>query len=458
MKKFKESLAKAWKKVSHWTKSVWMRKSFQTIAVTVIVLAALIGTFSTGAYLGEQNYVPGIEGATTLSNKLDTATSTTDFSPFWKVWNILNAQFVATHPNQKNDDQQKVYGAIQGMVNSLGDPYTVFLPPQELGDFDTDITGNFEGVGMEVGPQDGNVVVIAPIKGSPADLAGIMTGDVIVKVDDTTIDPTTMTVDDVVNLIRGKAGTQVKITIYRGKETTPRVFTLTRQTISVPNVTTSTEQVTLPNGGTQDVFVITLSTFTADSPDLFRNALRDFVSSGTNKLVIDLRGNPGGYLDAAVDIASWFLPKQDVVVTEDFDGKQPQQVYNSSGYDIFNGTNLKLAILVDGGSASAAEILSGALAQHGVATLIGEKTFGKGSVQELIPITSDSSLKVTVARWLTPNGSWISGYGITPNILVDRTQDDVTAGKDPQMQTALEFLTGLYTGTTTTSTSTALVK
>ena len=456
MKKFQESLAKARHRTVHFSKKLYATRTFQTIAVTIVVLAALIATFSTGAYLGEQNFVPGIEGATTLSNKTNTDASTTvDFGTFWKVWNLVNEKFVATHPNQKNDDQQKVYGAIQGMVNSLGDPYTVFLPPQELGNFNVDITGNFEGVGMEVGPENGQVVVIAPIKGSPADLAGIQTGDIVIKVDDTTIDPATMTVDDVVNLIRGKAGTQVKISILRGKETTPRVFTVTRQTINVPTVTTSTQTISTPTG-TQSAFVITLSTFTADSPDLFRNALRDFINSGTNKLIIDLRGNPGGYLDAAVDMASWFLPKQDVVVTEDFDGKQPQQSYNSSGYDIFS-SNLKLAILVDDGSASAAEILTGALAQYGKATVVGEKTFGKGSVQELIPITSDSSLKVTVARWLTPNGTWISGNGITPNVVVDRTQDDIAAGKDPQMQAALQVLTGTYAGAYTASTSTAAV-
>lgn len=440
--------------ITHWVKHVVSHPSFKMWAAGAIVVIAIGVAFGAGAYVGEKNYIPGIEGATTLSNKMDTASSTAsttvDFSPFWKVWNILNKQFVATHPNQKNDDQQKVYGAIQGMVNSLGDPYTVFLPPQQLGDFNADIQGDFEGVGMEIGPKDGNVVVIAPLKGSPAEAAGLLSGDVILKVDSTVIDPTTMSADDVVNMIRGKAGTQVTITVARGKEVTPRVFTVTRQVINIPTVDTATKTVDTPDGP-QTVFVISLYTFTADSPDLFRAALQSFVSSNTNKLIIDLRGNPGGYLDAAVDIASWFLPKGAPVVTEDFGSSSPQQAYTSLGYNVFNN-NLKLAILVDGGSASAAEILSGALSQNSKATLVGEKTFGKGSVQELIPITDDTSLKVTVARWLTPNGSWISGNGIVPDVVVDRTQDDVNAGRDPQMDAALKVVTGTYTGTTTPAT------
>jgi carboxyl-terminal processing protease len=182
-----------------------------------------------------------------------------------------------------------------------------------------------------------------------------------------------------------------------------------------------------------------LYSFSENSPNLFRGALRQFVESGDSKLILDLRGNPGGYLEAAIDMASWFLPSDKVVVREDFGGAEPQEVYRSRGYDIFND-KLKFVILVDKGSASASEILAGALKEQGRATLVGEQTFGKGSVQELVDITSDTSLKVTVARWLTPNGLSISGAGIAPDYVVPISDADKAAGRDPQLEKAIEIL------------------
>jgi carboxyl-terminal processing protease len=188
------------------------------------------------------------------------------------------------------------------------------------------------------------------------------------------------------------------------------------------------------------VFLIELYNFSANSPNLFRAALRQFIESGSDKMIFDLRGNPGGFLEAAIDMASWYLPAGKVVVREDFGGARSEKVYRSRGYDIFTD-NLKFAILVNGGSASASEILAGALSEHDKAILIGEKTFGKGSVQELINITPNTSLKITVARWLTPNGRSISEEGITPDILVKRTAEDIAASRDPQLQKAIEILT-----------------
>ncbi len=186
--------------------------------------------------------------------------------------------------------------------------------------------------------------------------------------------------------------------------------------------------------------MIELYSFSANSADLFRTALRDFMESGSNKLVFDVRGNPGGYLEAAVDIASYFLPVGDTVVTEDFKGKQPNIVDRSLGYNVFAGKNLKMAILIDQGSASASEILSGALQQQGVAKLIGTRSFGKGSVQQLMDLGDGAELKITIARWLTPNGSSISDGGLTPDIFATTTQDDIAAGRDPQMDAAVQWL------------------
>jgi carboxyl-terminal processing protease len=192
-----------------------------------------------------------------------------------------------------------------------------------------------------------------------------------------------------------------------------------------------------------DVYVIKLLSFTAQSPNLFRDALRSFLQSGKNKLVIDLRGNPGGYLEAAWDISSWFLPLGEVIVTEDFGGKRENKIYRSKGYDVLNkffGDNYKVAVLVNGGSASASEIMAGALKEHGVAELVGTKTFGKGSVQELVEVTDDTTLKVTVARWLTPDGHNLSQDGLKPDYEVELKATDLEAQKDPQLDKALEIL------------------
>jgi carboxyl-terminal processing protease len=233
-----------------------------------------------------------------------------------------------------------------------------------------------------------------------------------------------------VNYIRGPEGTTVTLTIGRAGKT-PFDVKIVRQIISVPII--DTEEL---EGG---IFRISLYSFTENSAVLFRSALREFIESGSNKLILDLRGNPGGYLESALDMASWFLPAGTPVIREDRGAGKEENVYRSRGYDIFTD-KLQMVILVDGGSASASEILAGALSELGKATLIGETTFGKGSVQELVPVTTDTSIKVTIARWLTPNGNTISELGITPKIEVKRTEEDFKNGRDRQLERAIEFL------------------
>jgi carboxyl-terminal processing protease len=399
-----------------------MNSRDQKVIFALIGIPALVCAFFIGLYAGEHGTVGGTNGSLTDTTVL----SKDQFSPFWKVWDILNKKYVAA---ASTTDQQKVWGAIKGLAASYGDPYTIFFPPVESQMFQDDITGNFGGVGMEIGIKSGQLTVVSPIKGSPADRAGVKTGDAILKIDgQSTAD---MDVDTAVKQIRGPKGTAVKITFLPVNAKSPVDKSLTRDTINIPTLDTSTK----PGG----IFVISLYSFTADSPDLFRSALRDFVTSGDKKLILDLRGNPGGYLDAAWDMSSWFLPAGKVVVTEDFGKNGSPQVYRSKGYNIFN-SNLKMLILVDGGSASAAEIMAGALSEQGVAKLVGTKTFGKGSVQELVPITDDTSLKVTIARWLTPNGHNLSHDGLDPDYAVPVTDKDITAGKDPQMDKAVQLL------------------
>ncbi len=394
-----------------------------------IALAILIagGSFGFGFFAGAKS-VPAIDRVSGVANKEANAASV-DFSPFWEAWNILNEKFVSTSTSTAATDQEKVWGAIAGLTEAFGDPYTVFLPPEEAKLFDEDIAGNFVGIGIEVGQRDDVLTVISPLKGTPAEKAGVTAGDKILKIDDELT--ANMSIERAIKTIRGKEGTDVRLTLLREGVKDPFEVTIRRATINVPVVETE-----LRNDG---IFVIRLYSFSANSVDLFRNALRAFVESKKDKLVLDLRGNPGGFLEAAIDMASWFLPTGKVIVREDFGGKEEGEAYRSKGYDIFTD-DLKFVILIDGGSASASEILAGALQEHGVAELVGTKTFGKGSVQELIKLTPETSLKVTIARWLTPNGRSISEKGLDPDVEVKVTPEDIKARKDPQLAKAVELL------------------
>ncbi len=415
-----------------------MNQQFEKKIIIVLGLIILAG----GSFMSGQYYSPSKE-TYQPSLKIDSAAITDkDFAPFWKVWNTLEEKYVGA---TTTSNQDKIYGAMQGLVDSLGDPYTVYFPPEEAEMFENDLSGSFGGVGMEVGKKDNILTVIAPLKDSPAEKAGIKTGDKILKINDEITND--MSVDKAVKLIRGPQGSKVRLTIITSGTSNPKEISITRDTIVVPTIQTEIK----PGSSTSDsatglrkdgIFVVRLFSFTATSPTLFRNALRDFIKSGSHKLILDLRGNPGGYLDAAVDMASWFLPAGKVIVTEDFGKNSSPKAYRSKGYNVFNN-NLKMIILVDGGSASASEILAGALKEHRIAQLVGTKTFGKGSVQELVKITPDTSLKVTIARWLTPNGINLSKNGLEPDFVVEVTQKDIEIKKDAQMEKAVEILNAL---------------
>lgn len=364
-----------------------------------------------------------------LGDGLDaTVDQDADFNGFWKAWNALNTDFVITHASSTLPDaKEKIYGAITGLANSYEDPYTVFLPPEQAKAFAENISGSFGGVGMEIDIKNGVLVVVTPLKGTPAEAAGIRKGDIIAAINGKTTEG--VPVDVAVSRIRGPVGTDVSLTLVRDKKQVD--VTVTRANIQVPETDDGLDEET-------GVYRIALFEFTGNSAELFDQAIQRFRASDARKLVIDLRGNPGGYLDAAVDIASHFLPKGTDIVIEDFGDKQKKEAHTSLGYmDVPAGT--KIVVLIDGGSASASEILAGALKDHKAATLIGTRSFGKGSVQKLIPIDG-GSLKVTVARWVTPAGTWIMSDGITPDISVLVTESDIAAKKDPQMLRAVDFL------------------
>lgn len=406
------------------------------LGILFVVAIFVIGAFGSGLYLGYSNR-PAVLQVFGLANKEDQIGVTkTDFAPFWKAWNLLNDKFVDTRASSSPDgpatDQDKVYGAIAGLATSLGDPYTVFMPPAKKTQFEQEVAGNFGGVGMEMGVKDNALTVISALPDSPAKKAGIMSGDRLLSINATST--ANLNIDQAINLIRGPKGTKVHLTMARAKIDKPLEFTIVRDTIVIPTVDTKEYK--------EGVFLINLYNFSAQSPNLFRPALQKFIDSGDDKLILDLRGNPGGYLEAAVDITSWFLPAGKTIVREIRGQGSPENVYISKGYDIFARLDrkVKMVVLVDQGSASAAEIMAGALAENNVAILVGQKTFGKGSVQELVPVTGDTSLKITIARWLTPNGLSISHNGLTPKYLVPLSLDDLKLGRDPQLNKAIELL------------------
>ena len=404
---------------------IFLNKYKIVVVFVIFIVAAFLVGIASGQYLDRQNGLP--EKLNIINNEMASTSDLIDMAPFWTVWKLLDENYVPTGKAATSTTaQDRIWGAIQGMTAAMGDPYTIFMPPTDSKDFQTNISGNFEGVGMEIGIKDGALTVISPLKGSPAELAGVKAGDKIITIDGKS--SADLSADNAVNLIRGAKDTVVKIGILRGSKTLD--ISITRAVINIPTIKTEIKG---------DVFVISLYNFYAEADTQFTNALKDFVSSKKTKLVLDLRGNPGGYLDAAVNMASWFLPSGKVVVREDSGDGKGETVYRSKGYNIFND-NLQMVILIDGGSASASEILAGALQEQGVAKLVGTKSYGKGSVQELLPITPDTSLKVTIAKWLTPNGKSISLDGLTPDYEVKITDNNIAAGKDPQMGKALELL------------------
>ncbi|MEI6346006.1 MAG: S41 family peptidase [bacterium] len=398
------------------------------VALGIYIALVLVIVFGLGTLAGYKNR-PEVSKFTGIMNSTDEVSDTADFNTFWKAWRILNEKQVSA---KDIGAQEKVWGAIEGLASSFKDPYTVFMPPVQAKDFDSQVSGNFGGVGMEIGLKDNIVTVIAPLKGSPSEKAGMRSGDKVIEINKKITSG--MSSEDAVHLIRGEVGTVVKLLVFRQGRKLPFEVEITRAVIQIPTIDTEKRA--------DGIFVIRLYSFSAPSANLFRDALQKFIDSGSTKLILDLRGNPGGYLDAATDMASWFLPKGAVVVRENYGAKQPEDTLRSFGYNVFADKSIKMVILVNGGSASASEILSGALSEHGVAKLVGTQTFGKGSVQELIKLTSDTNLKVTIAKWYTPNGVSISEKGITPDYIVDLTEADVNNHKDPQMDKAVQVVLG----------------
>ncbi|MBI3421284.1 MAG: S41 family peptidase [Candidatus Sungbacteria bacterium] len=398
-------------------------RKYTRVYIFAAALLFLGVSFFAGAVFGYSNR-PSIDQVLNVLGKAPPPEfKETDFSLFWDVWSRLEDK----HVEKSHIDRQKlVYGAIQGLVKSLKDPYTEFFPPAETKQFRQDIRGSFDGIGAEIGLRKGILTIIAPLKNSPAEHAGIKSGDKIFKINDTiTAD---LQLDEAVRMIRGEKGTAVLLVVVRDGLDKPKEFKIIRDTIKVQIITTEKR----PDG----IFVIKLHHFSESAADEFKKAIQEFYDSKSQKLVLDVRNNPGGFLAVAVDIASWFLPAGDIVVRERFaDGSQ--EMHRSQGYRILQ--QIPAVVLVNEGSASASEILAGALRDHNKTKLIGTKTFGKGSVQEVEELPGDSSLKVTIAKWLTPHGTEIDGKGLEPDIVIQPKEDEDPL-HDPVMDKAIEIL------------------
>lgn len=423
---------------------------FSKIRSFVLIFTLLILSGGIGYQLGEKKVSIGLKDLRPVVNTGAPSGTSVDFGVFWDVWSKLTRYYIEP---QTIDVQKLVHGAITGMVASVGDPYTSYFPPQENKQFKEDLGGAFEGIGAELGMKDSRVVIISPLKGTPAEAAGVKPNDIILKVDDA--DTAGWTVEQAVNKIRGQKGTKVKLTLFSPTDTNgPRDVSIVRNTITVPSVISwvknlrdvteiskATEAATLRSRSSNDrVAYIKLTRFgdntNADWNKAVDGILQSEKSSGkVAGLILDLRNNPGGYLDGAVYIASEFMKGGTVVSQVNSDGTRQDYPTDRKG----KLTDMKVVVLVNGGSASAAEIVSGALRDSNRAKLVGETTFGKGTVQTPFDLSGGSSVHITTGKWLLPKGSSISKKGLTPDVAVGI--DIATADTaDAQLSKAIELL------------------
>ena len=412
-------------------------------------------------------------GRMSKGNDVAHAQSYDSSSTLTQVKGLLDEKFISWKSSSTPPTTTDLeHGMVKGYVSAYNDPYTTYFEPIESKIFQDTVKGSFGGVGIQIAMKNNIVTVISPVKDTPAYKAGVKSGDIVYSVNGTST--YSLPIDKVIDMIRGDIGTYVKVGVLRGTSTKEIVFNLLRSKIDVPSIDTKT---------VDGVYVISLYNFSGESSEQFRQALIKFSETKLDKLVIDLRGNPGGYLEAAVNMASFFLPEGKVIVSEKR-GKTGEEVnHRSKGFNAFN-SNLKLVILADQGSASASEILAGALKDHGIAKIVGHKTFGKGSVQELIdlceadkstvkvlinnliaPVATNTamnidngnnvekcnkgSIKITVAKWYTPKGVNISENGIDPDYKVELDETLKAKGKDTQLIRAIQVLKGINLGTST---------
>lgn len=400
------------------TKDLKLKKIKWLIAV--VLLGAIFFLF--GFYLGKSKDSRNLSSIAYNEITQESEEDKIDFNLYWEVWDNIKTSYV---DKIKVSDKDLFYGSLRGIANSAKDPYTVFMDPEETKEFSDDLAGIFEGIGAEVGLRNDIATIITPLDGTPAKKAGLMPGDKIYAVDDS---PTIgLSINEVVKKIRGEKGTKVKLTLIRGNEV-PFDLEITRGLIIVKSVKTEMRS--------DGIYILRINNFNDDTEGLFNKAVDDILEKKPKGIILDLRNNPGGYLDTAIVIASEWIEEGPVVAEQLNDNRRNE--YSAQG--LARLKDFKTIVLINGGSASASEILAGALRDYNKAILLGETTFGKGSVQALKPLSDGSILKITVSKWLTPAGDFINEKGIEPDIELKLDIDDVNNNRDPQLDKALELI------------------
>lgn len=404
------------------------KTNFEKVRKLLLTFFSISLIFATGYFFGVQGYKAEVKKATEIKiDRVAPPDKNINFDLFWKIWDMLSAKY---YDKTKLIPSDMIYGAISGMVASLGDPYTVFLPPKQNKVVNEDLSGSFEGVGMQIGFRSARLAVVSPLPDSPAEKAGVKPGDFIIHIKDEAkdVDVNTSGIDlsEAVGLIRGKAGTVVKLTLAREGHDGPIEVAITRAKLDIPSVS-------LKFDDASNVAIIKVNKFAAETSEEWDKAVTEIVNKqpAVNGVIVDLRNNPGGYLQEAVDLAGDFIEVGKVAVTEDHgdNGKIEHKIDR-----IARLSKYKTVVLINGGSASASEILAGALRDQKKIQLIGETSFGKGTMQEPVEIPGGSGLHVTIAKWLTPNGTWVNEVGLKPDIEI---LDDENTIEDEQLQKAV---------------------
>lgn len=407
------------------------KKVLIAVGIINILLAFGLG-YVVGTAKGIQKELVNQNGTVDITKVIElygkTRSSSVNFDQFWKVWDMVKKNYV----HQPVDEVKLFYGALQGMVAGLEDPYSVYFPPQKAQEFAGDLAGEFEGIGAEIGKKDNLLTIISPLPGSPAEKAGIKPGDKIYAIDDK--DVIDLSVEEAVKMIRGPHGTEVKLTVSSNGPENSRDVTIKRDKIVVPTVVWEKKE--------KGLIYMRVSYFNDETGPQFRKAVGEILPLSPKGIILDMRSNPGGYLDTSVAVASEWI-KEGVIVRERFHDKTVKE-YATMGTHSFAG--IPTVVLVDEGTASGSEIVAGALQDTGAGIIVGKKTFGKGSVQSLEPLPDGSALKLTIANWFTPKDRAIDKQGVIPDVVMEGEmfKEDKKAPKgfrDLGVEKAIEILT-----------------
>ncbi|HNZ86235.1 MAG TPA: S41 family peptidase [bacterium] len=410
-----------------------LKKTKKIIFTTILIgISFFLGLLVGVSNSDNPNFIHG-EQKGELKNKKaeapDYLSKNVDFKLFWKTWDTIRDKYI----DSSVLDSQMFYGALSGLVASLNDPYSIFLPPDTTKAFNEELEGKFEGIGAEIGIKDEKLTIIAPLPNSPAEKSGLQAGDKILAIDQ--IDTSFMTPSQAAQMIRGDKGTTVTLTIKHGEEK-EKDITITRDEIYYESIKTSTGNAQTDKLlNDKNIAYIKITNFNQDTEALFEKAVQNAINK--KYIILDLRNNPGGFLTTAIKVSSYWV-ENNIIVKEVSQNKEKIQNFSSNG--VAKLKDKKTVILVNQGSASAAEIVAGALQDYGLATIVGETTFGKGSVQDLTKLSDGSSIKLTIAKWLTPNDRAIDQEGIKPDIEIKISDEEYNNNKDPQLDKAIELL------------------